>query len=144
MRRAKQRKSHESGADGVPRIAPRRGFDLYELGHQWWLPSEITDEQLRSSAIHRDMGNPLISRRPKRVSDYRKSGIQYIVTNSKAQSYYDPNDERGSQFPSFLQFYSDLNEQKPIYTLDPYDLGNKGPKIFIYNLANEGDSNSAN
>lgn len=124
----------------ISEFPPQDGFDLYELGHQWWLPSELTDEELRSSAKHRDMGNPLISRTPERVSDYREKGVQYIVTNSKAQSYYsDSNEERGAQFPSFLRFYGELQQFKPIHTVGSGEHGSKGPKIFIYDLSDTGD-----
>lgn len=119
----------------ISEFPPQHGFDLYELGHQWWLSSEITDEELRSSEKHRDMSNPLISREPKRVSDYLKKGIRFIVTNSEAQNYYDPKDPRGSQFPSFIEFYDDLKQYEPIYSIDPKDREGKGPAIFIYDIS---------
>jgi len=113
---------------------PKHSFDLYELGHPWWLPAEISDEELRKSAEHRDMGNPLVSRKPKSLAEYRLEGIRYIVTNSKAQSAYKLQGGETSNFPSFVRFYRSLEQIKPIKTFNPSVVGGKGPDITVYDI----------
>ena len=118
----------------ILKYPPDYGFDIYRLGHQWWLPEELTDEELRSSAKHRDMSNPLVSRVPKRISEYQKMGIQYIITNSRAQGFYEKGDIVSASFPSFTRFYGELEGQKLIHKFDPATFNGKGPIVFIYTL----------
>ena len=80
------------------------------------------------------MGNPLTSRTPKRLVEYKAEGIQYIVTNSEAQSRYKLKDGVPSAFPSFQRFYGSLRQIKPIKTFKPSLVGGKGPDIYIYDV----------
>ncbi|HEX9944585.1 MAG TPA: glycosyltransferase family 39 protein [Thermoanaerobaculia bacterium] len=124
--------------DLLRRYPPRDGFDLDELGHQWWLPREKSDAELRSNPTDMDMGNPLVSRQPKPLEEYRRQGIRYVVTNSLARDqYFVPNDpsDRGARFPSFVRFYRELDRTtRRVRTFDPADWGGKGPIIWVYNL----------
>ncbi len=121
----------------ISKIPSQYGFDLYELGHAWWLPAELSDEELRKSERHRDMGNPITSRIPKRLEEYRFKGTQYIVTNFEAQSRYKFKDGIPPAFPSFVRFYSSLKQIKPIKTFKPFLVGGKGSDIFIYDIIND-------
>ncbi len=111
-----------------------RDFDL--LGHPWWLSAEIPDEELRASARHRDMGNPLLDRTPRSVAEYREQGFRWIVTNSEARARYDPPGV-GQAFPSFRSFYDELATLTPTWTFDPRETHGKGPRVDIYDLRPE-------
>ena len=103
-------------------------------GHAWWLPRELSDEELRSDWHHRDMGNPLIDRVPKDVATYRAEGIVWVVTNSAAQERYFSSPEEAQAFPSSHRFYTELRALRPARTFDPKDWGGKGPVVWIYDL----------
>ena len=118
----------------ISQFPSKHSFDVYALGHPWWLAAELSDEELRKSEKHRDMGNPLTSRKPKRLAEYKADGIQYIVTNSEAQSRYKLKEGVPPAFPSFVRFYSSLYQIKPIKTFKPSLAGGKGPDIFIYDI----------
>jgi 4-amino-4-deoxy-L-arabinose transferase-like glycosyltransferase len=117
------------------RFPPRQGRNIDELGHQWWLASEKSNEELRSDPADLDMGNPLVSRRPSPLADYRRQGIRYVVTNSEArQMYFDRERGKAATFPSFVRFYRELGRLQPVKTFDPASWGGKGPVIWIYDL----------
>ncbi|HKH49216.1 MAG TPA: glycosyltransferase family 39 protein [Thermoanaerobaculia bacterium] len=127
--------------DLLRRYPPREGRNIDELGHQWWLPDEKTDEELRSDDRDLDMGNPIVSRRPRTLAAYRAEGVRYVVTNSEAQAhYFDPRRGRAATFPSFARFYRELGALRPLKTFDPESWGGKGPVIWIYDL---GSANAA-
>ena len=113
---------------------PHEAFDVQELGHTWWLPREMSDEELRKDWKQRDMGNPLTDRVPKDVATYRAEGFVWIVTNSEAQVRYFSSPEEAQAFPSFHRFYSELRARRPAQTFDPKDWGGKGPVVWIYDL----------
>lgn len=114
---------------------PADGLNLDELGHQWWLPREKSNAELRSNAVDLDMGNPLITRQPGTAGDFRAAGIRYVVTNSEARDQYFKG-PRGRNFPSFVRFYESLERRtRRIKTFDPRDWEGKGPVIWIYDLA---------
>ncbi len=114
------------------RFPPVDGRDLDELGHPWWLPREKSDEELRRDPRDLDMGNPLVSRQPRPLAEYRAQGIRYVVTNSKARDqYFNPN-PRSARFPSFRRFYRELEGTLRLRTFDP---DGKGPVVWIYDLA---------
>jgi hypothetical protein len=116
------------------RYPSRDAFDIVELGHPWWLPSEKSDAELRSDPADLDMGNPLVSRQPGTVDEYRAEGIRFVVTNSEARNRYF---RRGAaaRFPSFFRFYSGLGRERLVRTFDPADWGGKGPVVWIFDLA---------
>ncbi|HWM93179.1 MAG TPA: glycosyltransferase family 39 protein [Thermoanaerobaculia bacterium] len=117
------------------RYPPEEGRDILELGHPWWLPAEKSDAELRSNPVDLDMGNPLVTRQPKSVDEYRAEGIRFVVTNSEAQSkYFGERAEHGESFPSFLRFYRGLEGERLVRTFDPAEWGGKGPVIWIYEL----------
>ena len=74
--------------DLLRRYPPPDGFNLDPLGHQWWLPREKSDAELRGNAADLDMGNPLVSRQPRPLAEYRREGVRYVVTNSLARNQY--------------------------------------------------------
>jgi len=118
------------------RFPPADGLDIVELGHPWWLEKEKSDEELRRDPTDLDMGNPLVSRQPKPLAQYRAEGIRYVVTNSEARSkYFGKMREHGKNFPSFLRFYQELDGLTPIRTFDPRTWGGKGPVVQVYDLA---------
>jgi hypothetical protein len=126
------------------RFPPKDGRDIDELGHPWWLPQEKTDEELRGDPRDLDMGNPLVSRRPRPLADYRKEGIRYVITNSEARNiYFDPERGKAAGFPSFVRFYHELDALHPIKTFDPAAWHGKGPVIWIYDLAIDLSSSAA-
>jgi 4-amino-4-deoxy-L-arabinose transferase-like glycosyltransferase len=119
----------------LQRYPPREGRNIDELGHQWWLPAEKTDAELRSDESDLDMGNPIVSRQAKTLAEYRAEGVRYIVTNTDAQSlYFHPKRGRAATFPSFARFYRELGALRPLRTFDPKDWGGKGPVIWVYDL----------
>ncbi len=120
--------------DLVRRYPPPDGIDITELGHQWWLPREKTDAELRSNPVDLDMGNPLVSRVPRTLAEYRHDGIRWVVTNDAARRPY-AESRRGSGFPSFERFYSELEEETPVRVFDPREWGGKGPVVRVYDLA---------
>jgi hypothetical protein len=84
------------------------------------------------------MGNPLVSRRPRPLANYRKEGIRYVITNSEArQIYFDPERGKAAGFPSFVRFYHELDALRPVKTFDPAVWHGKGPVIWIYDLADD-------
>lgn len=115
---------------------PRDGRDVVELGHQWWLPAERTNEELRSSRSALDMGNPVVSRVPKTLDEYRRDGVRWIVTNSEARLQYFKLDLKNKGFPSFVRFYTELDGDgaRLVKTFDPEAWGGKGPEIWVYEV----------
>jgi 4-amino-4-deoxy-L-arabinose transferase-like glycosyltransferase len=115
---------------------PRDGRDIVELGHQWWLPEERTNEELRSSRSALDMGNPVVSRVPKTLDEYRRDGVRWVVTNSEARLQYFKLDLKREGFPSFVRFYRELDGDgaRLVKTFDPQDWGGKGPEIWVYEI----------
>jgi len=120
--------------DLLRRYPPRDGVDMEALGHQWWLPQEKSDEALRSNATDLDMGNPLVSRVPRPVEDYRREGVRYVITNSLARDQYFTPSGKGGRFPSFARFYRELDGTERIRTFDPAAWGGKGPVVWIYDI----------
>jgi hypothetical protein len=120
--------------DLLLRYPPRASFDLVELGHPWWLPKEVPDEELRGSFEDRDMGNPLVDRVPKDLAGYRADGVVWVVTNSEAQERYFASPEMADAFPSWHRFYVELRARRPAQTFDPAKWGGKGPTVWIYDL----------
>lgn len=119
----------------LQRYPPPEGRNIDELGHQWWLPAEKTDAELRSNEVDLDMGNPIVSRQAKTLAEYRAEGIRYIVTNTDAHSlYFHPKRGRAATFPSFTRLYRELGALRPLHTFDPKDWGGKGPVIWVYDL----------
>ncbi|HVR98435.1 MAG TPA: hypothetical protein VMW27_17610, partial [Thermoanaerobaculia bacterium] len=121
--------------DLLRRYPPPDGFDLDELGHPWWLRQEKSDAALRSDPADLDMGNPLISRQPQPLAEYRRDGVRFVITNSLARDQYFAPAGRGARFPSFVRFYRALDGTLRIRTFDPAEWGGKGPIIWIYDLA---------
>jgi 4-amino-4-deoxy-L-arabinose transferase-like glycosyltransferase len=118
----------------LQRYPPRDGFNLDELGQQWWLPREKSDAELRSNAVDMDMANPLVSRQPRPLAEYRRAGIRYVVTNSLARDQYFIGDGRGERFPSFVRFYRELEGTARVRTFDPATWGGKGPILWVYDI----------
>jgi 4-amino-4-deoxy-L-arabinose transferase-like glycosyltransferase len=117
------------------RYPAEEGLNIVELGHPWWLQREKSDAELRSNAVDLDMGNPLFTRQPKTVDEYRAQGIRFLVTNSEARSkYFGDKTKWGEGFPSFIRFYRGLEGERLLRTFDPADWGGKGPVIWIYDL----------
>lgn len=117
------------------RYPAEEGRDILELGHPWWLPREKSDAELRGNPVDLDMGNPLVTRQPKTVDEYRAEGIRFVVTNSEARGKYIGKTAKGGEgFPSFLRFYRGLERERLVRTFDPADWGGKGPVIWIYDL----------
>jgi 4-amino-4-deoxy-L-arabinose transferase-like glycosyltransferase len=130
--------THHQGTrlDLLRRYPPRQGRNIDELGHQWWLPAEKTDEELRSNDVDLDMGNPIVSRRPRTLAEYRAEGVRYVVTNSDAQAlYFHPRRGLADGFPSFVRFYRELGTLRPLATFDPESWGGKGPVVWVYDLS---------
>ena len=121
--------------DLLARYPVENAFDVEELGHQWWLGRELTDDEIRQSAFHRDMSNPVVSRVPQSLAAYRARGIRWVITNSAAQSRYRVGYKDRDKFPSFAAFYDSLpREARLVRQFDPADWGGKGPVIWIYEL----------
>ena len=115
------------------RYPAEEGMNIVELGHPWWLQREKSDAELRSNAVDLDMGNPLFTRQPKTVDEYRAEGIRFVVTNSEARDKYFKT-KWGEGFPSFIRFYRGLEREKLLRAFDPAEWGGKGPEIWIYDL----------
>lgn len=120
--------------DLLHRYPPADGFNLDELGHPWWLPREKSDAELRSDPTDLDMGNPLVSRQPGPLAEYRREGVRYVVINSLARNQYFTPARRGLRFPSFVRFYQELDRTERIRTFDPTAWGGKGPVIWVYDI----------
>jgi hypothetical protein len=120
--------------DLLRRYPPADGFNLDALGHQWWLPREKSDAELRSDAVDLDMSNPLVSRQPRPLAEYRREGIRYVITNSLARNQYFIPSGRGERFPSFVRFYRELDGTLRSRTFDPASWGGKGPVVWVYDL----------
>jgi hypothetical protein len=121
--------------DLLRRFPPRDGRNIDELGHQWWLAEEKTDAELRHDPRDLDMSNPLVSRLPLPLADYRREGIRYVITNSDARDrYFDPRRKEATGFPSFIRFYRELGTLAPMKTFDPAAWHGKGPVVRIYDL----------
>lgn len=118
------------------RYPPEEGRDIFELGHPWWLQAEKSDAELRSNPVDLDMSNPLFTRQPKRLDEYRAQGIRFLITNSEAKGKYFGKTSKRKQegFPSFVHFYRELESERLVRTFDPADWGGKGPVIWIYDL----------
>lgn len=127
-------RSQGTRLDLLRRYPSPEAFDVVELGHQWWLPREKSDAELRSTPTDLDMGNPLVSRQPKSVDEYRADGIRFVVTNSESRTRYF-RDRLGEGFPSFVRFYRGLDRERLVRTFDPAEWGGKGPIVWIYDLA---------
>ncbi|HEX5758136.1 MAG TPA: glycosyltransferase family 39 protein [Thermoanaerobaculia bacterium] len=122
--------------DLLRRYPPPGARDLDELGHPWWLPREKSDAELAASETDRDMGNPLTSRQPRPLAEYRRQGVRYVITNSVARSRYWRDRRRVAEFPSFVRFYEELpRSARRIATFDPKRWDGKGPVVWIYDLA---------
>lgn len=119
--------------DLLKRYPAADGFNLDELGHQWWRRHERTDEYLRGNPEDLDMGNPLVSRQPKTAHEYAAAGVRWVVTNSYARDRYFDGTVDG--FPSFRRFYESLEEARLVKTIDPDAWGGKGPVVRVYDLA---------
>jgi hypothetical protein len=119
----------------LARFPPRDGFDMDELGHPWWLDHEKSDALLRSTPSDEEMGNPLISRQPRTLAEYRAEGVRYVVTNSEARDRYFRGKQSHGGFPSFVRFYRELAALQPMKTFDPRTSHGKGPVVWIYDLA---------
>ncbi|MFL6235590.1 MAG: glycosyltransferase family 39 protein [Thermoanaerobaculia bacterium] len=126
--------NQELRLDLLRRYPPPDGFNLDELGHPWWLPREKSDAELRSDPTDLDMGNPLVSRQPGPVAEYRREGVRYVVTNSLARNQYFTPFGRGPRFPSFVRFYRELDRTERVRAFDPASWGGKGPVIWVYDL----------
>ncbi|HEY2292193.1 MAG TPA: glycosyltransferase family 39 protein [Thermoanaerobaculia bacterium] len=120
--------------DLLRRYPPADGFNLDELGHPWWLPREKSDAELRSDPTDLDMGNPLVSRQPQPLAEYRREGVRYVVINSLARNQYFTPARRGLRFPSFVRFYQELDRTERLRTFDPAAWGGKGPVIWVYDI----------
>jgi dolichyl-phosphate-mannose-protein mannosyltransferase len=120
----------------LERYPPAEGFDLDELGHQWWRQSEKSDAELRRDPSDLEMSSPLVSRQPKTAEEYAAAGVRWVITNSNARDRYFTDRFRG--FPSFRRFYESLGRARLVKTFDPRDLGEsggKGPVVWIYDLS---------
>lgn len=110
------------------------GFNILRLGHPWWSHQELRDDEIRAKPEHLKMGNPLISRVPRTLAEYREMGVTYIVTNSIAKERYFEDGFVNHRFPSFVRFYDALREIMPVKVFDPAHWNGKGPTIFVYRL----------
>ena len=110
------------------------GRDIWLLGHPWWLPAEKPDEVLRANPQHRSMANPVVSRLPRSLEEYRAAGVRYVVINSQGMEMTQA-EGRARNFPTFTRFYRSLREEAElIHVIDPAKSGGKGPVIWIYDL----------
>ena len=109
-----------------------RNIDL--LGHPWWLPREKTDEEIAQSPSDLDMGNPLTSRHPRSLTEYRAQGVRYVVTSSLGPRWLEQFEYPADRFPSFVRFYNAVDRLESLKTFDPQDWDGKGPVIWIHDL----------
>lgn len=117
------------------RYPAKEGRDILELGHPWWLQREKSDAELRSDPVDLDMGNPLFTRQPKTIDEYRAEGVRFVITNSEARSkYFEDMAKWGEGFPSFIRFYRELERERLLRSFDPADWDGKGPVIWIHDL----------
>jgi 4-amino-4-deoxy-L-arabinose transferase-like glycosyltransferase len=123
------------------RYPPQDGLNMDELGHQWWLPREKPDAELRSNPFDLDMGSPLVTRQPKTPDQLRAEGIRYVITNSDARDQYFTAGPRGANFPTFVRFYEGLERTRRIQTFDPEAWRGKGPVVWIYDLRQPAPAN---
>jgi hypothetical protein len=113
-----------------------RNIDLQ--GRPWWLPREKTDEEIAQSFKDLDMSNPLTSRYPLSLEEYRDAGVRYVVTTSLGYRWLDAFADPEQRFPAFVRFYGSLKEIAPIKTIDPRERDGKGPVIWIHDLGSLG------
>ena len=72
------------------------------------------------------MANPLVSRLPRSLEEYRAAGVRYVVINSQGMNITQ-GEGRGSNFPTFTRFYRSLREEAElIHLIDPAESGGKG------------------
>lgn len=119
----------------LERFEPPDGRNLDLLSRPWWLSREKTDAEMARSSIDTDMSNPLISRVPKPLEEYRADGIRYVLTTSIVSRWLGRFDDPEMRFPSFVRFHDALARLGPIATIDPEDWNGKGPVIWIHDLA---------
>jgi hypothetical protein len=80
------------------------------------------------------MANPVVSRLPRPLEEYRAAGVRYVVVNSQGMNITQGNG-RSTNFPTFTRFYRSLREEAElIHKFDPAEIGGKGPVIWIYDL----------
>jgi hypothetical protein len=104
------------------------------LGRPWWLPREKTDEEIARSVSDLDMGNPLTSRHPRPLAEYRANGVRYVVTTGLGLRWLGAFEDPQQRFPSFVRFYDSLGRLEALETFDPEDWDGKGPVIWIHDL----------
>jgi hypothetical protein len=80
------------------------------------------------------MGNPLTSRQPRPLTEYRANGVRYVVTTGLGLRWLDAFEDPEQRFPSFVRFYGSLERLEPLKTIDPQDWDGKGPVIWIHDL----------
>lgn len=113
--------------------AEARNVDF--LGRPWWLARQKSDEEIAASLVDTDMSNPLISRVPRSLDEYRAEGVRYVLTTSIGRRRWLARfDDPELRFPDFVRFYESLENLGPIETLDPAEWGGKGPVIEIFDL----------
>jgi len=104
------------------------------LGRPWWLPQEKTDDEIAQSVSDLDMSNPLTSRYPLTLTEYRANGVRYVVTTSLGLRWLDAFEDPEQRFPSFVRLYDSLERLESVKTIDPQDWDGKGPVIWIHDL----------
>ena len=118
----------------LKRYPPSDGLDIDRLGHPWWLEKEIPAKALRKSRYHTRVANPLVHRIPETLDDYRQAGIDFVISNGKAQRLMKNRPNFRHAFPSFYRFYEELGSTKLIQSFDPDDWDGKGPAVWIYDI----------
>ena len=84
------------------------------------------------------MANPLVSRVPKTVAEYRDTGVRYIATDTIAECWYaEPG--AAENFSSFGRFYGERRRLEPLKVFDPRRWGGKGPLVYVYDVGTPGD-----
>ena len=124
----------ERRLDLLAKYPPPNARNIELLGHPWWLPQEKTDEEIAQSASDLDMGNPLTSRHPQSLAEYRANGIRFVVTTSLGRSWLEGFQDPEARFPSFMRFYGALERLEPLNTFDPQEWDGKGPVVQIHDL----------
>lgn len=108
-------------------------FDVDELGHPWWSPTELDEATIRSDPRHRAMANPLKRYLPPPIAGLCAEGYRFVITNSMAMSRYDsPEGQR--DFPGYARFYRELARLTPLVRFDPREFDGKGPVVLVYRL----------